>query len=59
MQDVQKVKNNLFVRPTLYCEEEGAATSDRQKWKKELQGYSRKKYQDEEMKKKARKELDE
>ena len=42
-----------------YCEEEGEATSDRQKWKKKMERYSRKKYQDEEMKKKARKELDE
>ena len=47
---MQKVKN--------FCEEEGETTSDK-KWKEELERYSRKKYQDEEMRMKARKELEE
>ena len=38
---------------------EGGTTSDRQKWKEELERYPRNKYQDEEMRTKARKELDE
>ena len=60
MQEMQKVKNKPFVCQALYCkEEEGHATTDRQKWKEELGRYLRKKYQDEEMRKKARKELDE
>ena len=59
LQETQKVKNKQTVCRALYCENEGGTTSDRQKWKEELEQYSRNKYQDDEMKKKAKEELDE
>ena len=59
LQGMQKVKNKQATSQALYCEKEGENTSDRQKWKEELERYSRNKYQDEEMRMKARKELDE
>ena len=59
MQEMQKVKNKQAACQALYCEKEGETTSDRPKWKEELERYSRNKYQDEEMRMKARKELDE
>ena len=57
--EVQEVKNKHIVCHELHCEEEDAVTSVRQKWKKELERYSRMKYQDDEMKKMARRELEE
>ena len=59
MQEMQKVKNKQAGCQALFSEKEGETTSDRQKWKEELERYSRNKYQDEEMRMKARKELDE
>ena len=55
----QKVKSKHVVCHELYCEREGETTSDRQKWKEELGIYSSNKYQDGEMRKKAKEELDE
>ena len=55
----ENIKSKQTVCQALYCESEGGTTSDRQKWKEELERYSRNKYQDDEMKKKAKKELDE
>ena len=59
IQGMQKVKNNQATCQALYGEKEGENTSDRQKWKEELERYSSNKYQVEEMRMKARKELDE
>ena len=59
IQEMQKVKNEQMICHALYCWKEGETTSDKQKWKEELERYSRNKYQDEEMRMKARKELDE
>ena len=55
----QKVKSKHIVCHELYCEREGETTSDRQKWKEELERYSSDKYQDGEMRRKAKEELDE
>ena len=55
---MQKAKNKNEGCKTLYCENEGETTRDRQKWKEELDRYSRKKCQDERKRMKARKELD-
>ena len=57
MQEMQKVQKEagcqaLFVK-------KGETVSDRQKWKEELERYSRNKYQDEEMSMKTRKDVDE
>ena len=57
IQEVQKVKKKQTACHALYCEKERGPTSDRQKWKEELERYSRNKYQDEEMGIKAKKEL--
>ena len=56
---MQQVKKKQTACHDLYCEKEGGKTSDRQKWKEELERYSRNKYEDEEMRMKARKELEE
>ena len=45
-QEMQGVKKNQFVCHALQCEEDGLAARGRQKWKIELERYSRKKYQD-------------
>ena len=58
MQEVQKAKKKQNACHELYCEK-GGETSDRQKWKEELERYSRKRYQDEAMHAKAKKELEE
>ena len=55
----QKVKSNHSVFQKLHCGREGETTSDRQKWKEDLERYSRNKHQDDEMRKKAKEELDE
>ena len=57
IQEVQKGKKHQFVCRVLHCEENDMATRDRQTWKNELERYSRKKYQDDEMKTKAKREL--
>ena len=59
MQEVQKVKNKQTACHGLYCRKEGGKTSGRQQWKEELERYSRIKYQDEEMRIKAKNELEE
>ena len=59
LQDTQLVKNKQNVCHSLFCEGERGTTSDRLKWKEELERFSRRKYQDDEMKKKAKEELDE
>ena len=57
-QEMQGVKKNQFVCHALQCEEDGLATRDRHKWKnwKDIRG---EKYQDDEMEKKAKREIDE
>ena len=59
IQTLQKAKNKNDGCLTLYCENENGTTCDRQKWNEELERYSRAKYQDEKMRGKARKELEE
>ena len=59
IQEVQKANKKLNACHELHCEKEGGKTSDRQKWKEELERYSRKKYQDDGMNAKAKKELEE
>ena len=44
---------------TFHCENEKGTTCDRQKWIEELERYSGCKYQDERMRDKARKDLEE
>ena len=51
--------NKQNVSLSLYCEREGIFANDRQKWKEEPERYSKKKYQDDEMKMKAKEEVDE
>ena len=59
IQSLQKNKNQNEMWNTLYCEKEKKETCDRQKWKEVLERYARDKYQDERMRIKARKELEE
>ena len=59
IQEMQKVKNKHAGCQALHCEKEKATTSDRQKRKEELERYSRNMCQDEEMRVKAKSELDE
>ena len=59
IQEVQKAKKKQNACRELPCEKEGGKASDRQKWKEELERYSRKKYQDDGMNAKAEKELEE
>ena len=58
IQEVQKAKKKHNACHELYCDK-GGKTSERQKWKEELERYSRKKYQDEGMNSKAKEELEE
>ena len=59
LQEAQKVKSKQNVCHSVYCEREGEITGDKQRWKEELERYSKKKYQDAEMREKAKEELDE
>ena len=59
IQEVQKAKKKQNACRELHCEKEGGKPSDRQKWKEELERYSRKKYLDDEMNAKAEKEFEE
>ena len=54
-----RAKNKNDACQTLFYENEGGTTRDRQKWKQELERYSRKMYQDKTMRMKEMKELDE
>ena len=56
MQEMQNVKKQAGCQ-VLFCEK-GETMSDRQKWKEELERYSRNKYQDEDMRMRARKDVD-
>ena len=58
IQEMQRVKNKQPACHALYCERERETTIDRQTWKEELERFSRNKHQDDEMRKKAKKELD-
>ena len=59
LQETQKVKCKQNICHSLYCERQGGTTSNKQQWKEELKRYAKDKYQDDEMKKKTHKELDE
>ena len=52
------MKNKQTVGHVLCCERERETTIDRQKWREELERYSRNKHQDDAMRKKAKEELD-
>ena len=58
-QEVEQAKKKQNACREVHFEKEGGKTTDRQKWKEELKTYSRKKYQDDEMNAKAKKELEE
>ena len=58
IQKMQKVNNRHAGCHALFFCVKKRTLSDRQKWKEELERYSREKYQDEEMRTKAKKELD-
>ena len=59
MQTLQKPKNKNEGCLSLYFENEGGTTCDWKKWNEELERYSRENYQDERLRMKARKELEE
>ena len=56
--DAESEEPACWVSCTFFCVKK-RTSSDRQKWKEELERYSREKYQEEEMRIKAKKELDE
>ena len=59
MQEMQKVKNKQAACHALSCKKEGGTTSDRKMEGEAAERYSRNEYHDEDMRMKARKELDE
>ena len=56
-EDAARSRTNKLLVTHFLVEKEGETTSDRQKWKEGLERYSRNKYQDEEMRTKARNKL--
>ena len=58
-EEMLKVKREQTGCQAPRCDQKGETTIDRQKWKEELERYSRCKYRGVEMRKKARKDLEE